>query len=139
MKRQLSVRVLYLSRICITDNLIRHQRDGFFEIKFQIATFGAADNLLTAFVAGQCLIVCTYMEVSKCSVNALLGRLQNLYSLKRTSVTLHSLDRDNIVQELVVVWILKSVLLAGFFDVRCLTSLLDRLTICSFIFGIEDI
>ena len=68
---------------------------------------------------------------------SLAERLENLFSLKHTSIAFDFLDRGISVEELIDVWILGDVCHSELNGVCCPASRLDRLTFCVIIIGLE--
>ena len=95
--------------------------------RFQSPALEAFEHKLGTFHFGEALIIHTYMEVSKCQVNSLVGHPGNFSSLKCTSISLNLLDRANYVEVLILFWMLSGKLLVWFIGVRYLASWLDRL------------
>ena len=102
--------------------MIRHLWVDLVEIELLSPAFEAVVNQLRTFLIGEAVIICTYIEVSKCHVNALVGTPEDFSSFKRPSIALNFMYRFCWVEELEVVWILAGMFLVGFISVLCFAS-----------------
>ena len=57
----------------INNHLIRLLWVDILKIEFQSSAFKAADHLLRTLIIDEAVIVCIYVEISECLVNALVG------------------------------------------------------------------